>query len=87
MSAARQLTRTAPRFAAQLRTPMQRRFASTAENEFISERQHIKEHAQGTTGEYACSLSPPVAPSSLSSRCALVQLLIVPLDLWKKISL
>ncbi|KAH0497180.1 hypothetical protein TgHK011_004509 [Trichoderma gracile] len=49
MFAARQITRTAPRFAAQLRTPMQRRFASTAENEFIAERQHIKEHAKSTT--------------------------------------
>lgn len=55
MFAARQVTRNAPRFAAQLRTPMQRRFASTAENEFIAERQHIKEHAKGTTGE--CSRS------------------------------
>lgn len=64
MFAARQLTRTAPRFAAQLRTPMQRRFASTAENEFISERQHIKEHAQGTTGEYPC----PIAPCPASNR-------------------
>lgn len=78
MFAARQVTRTAPRFAAQLRTPMQRRFASSAENEFISERQHIKEHAQGTTGEYL-SLS--------SSHCTLVQLLIVHLELWKKISI
>nr|AST15019.1 cox13 [Trichoderma spinulosum]AST15028.1 cox13 [Trichoderma spinulosum] len=51
MFAARQVTRNAPRFAAQLRNPMQRRFASTAENEFIAERQHIKEHAKGTTGE------------------------------------
>jgi hypothetical protein len=55
MFAARQVTRNAPRFAAQLRTPMQRRFASTAENEFVTERQHIKEHAQGSTGE--CSKS------------------------------
>ncbi|TFB03670.1 Cytochrome c oxidase subunit 6A [Trichoderma ghanense] len=48
MFAARQATRNASRFAAQLRTPMQRRFASTAENEFITERQHIKEHAKVT---------------------------------------
>lgn len=51
MSAARQFTRTASRVSAQLRVPAQRRFASTAENEFIKERQHIKEHAKGTTGE------------------------------------
>ncbi|KAI8683266.1 hypothetical protein LRP88_04763 [Fusarium phalaenopsidis] len=49
MSAARQFTRTASRVSAQLRVPAQRRFASTAENEFIKERQHIKEHAKGTT--------------------------------------
>lgn len=52
MFAARQVTRNAPRFAAQLRTPMQRRFASTTENQFIAEREHIKEHAKGTTGEF-----------------------------------
>ncbi|KAH7309008.1 cytochrome c oxidase, subunit VIa [Stachybotrys elegans] len=46
---ARQLVRSAPRFAPRLRAPVQRRFASTAENEFIKERQHIKEHAVGTT--------------------------------------
>ncbi|KAF4984446.1 hypothetical protein FZEAL_409 [Fusarium zealandicum] len=46
---ARQFTRTASRFTAQMRVPAQRRFASTTENEFIKERQHIKEHAQGTT--------------------------------------
>jgi cytochrome c oxidase subunit 6a len=51
MNAARQATRSAPRFAAQLRNTAQRRFASTTENEFIKERQHIKDHAQGTTGE------------------------------------
>ncbi|KAM5347065.1 hypothetical protein ACJ41O_010070 [Fusarium nematophilum] len=50
MSAVRQFTRTASRFSAQLRVPAQRRLASTSvENEFIKERQHIKEHAQGTT--------------------------------------
>ncbi|KAM6535621.1 hypothetical protein FALCPG4_005173 [Fusarium falciforme] len=49
MSAVRQFTRTASRVSAQLRVPAQRRFASTAENEFIKERQHIKEHAKGTT--------------------------------------
>ncbi|KAH7175956.1 putative cytochrome c oxidase subunit VIa [Dactylonectria macrodidyma] len=50
MSAARQLARTVPRFAAQLRAPAQRRLASTStENAFIKERQHIKEHAVGTT--------------------------------------
>ncbi|CAM1501671.1 Fc.00g036550.m01.CDS01 [Cosmosporella sp. VM-42] len=49
MSAAR-LARSAPRFAAQMRAPAQRRMASSAtENEFIKERQHIKDHAKGTT--------------------------------------
>lgn len=53
MSAVRQLARTAPRFAAQLRAPAQRRLASTAtENAFVKERQHIKEHAAGTSGEW-----------------------------------
>ena len=47
--------RYAPRAAAQmraapvLRSVIQRRFAST-ENQFIKERQAIKEHAAGTTG-------------------------------------
>jgi hypothetical protein len=50
MSAVR-FTRAATRATAQLRAPLQRRFASTTENEFIKERQHIKEHAVGTTGE------------------------------------
>ena len=50
MSAVR-FTRAATRATAQLRAPLQRRFASTVENEFIKERQHIKEHAAGTTGE------------------------------------
>jgi cytochrome c oxidase subunit 6a len=50
MSAVR-FTRAATRATAQLRAPLQRRFASTTENEFIKERQHIKEHATGTTGE------------------------------------
>lgn len=49
MSAVR-FTRAATRATAQLRAPVQRRFAST-QNEFIKERQHIKEHAAGTTGE------------------------------------
>ncbi|KAK7428381.1 hypothetical protein QQZ08_005138 [Neonectria magnoliae] len=54
MSAVRQLARTAPRFVAQLRAPAQRRLASTAtENAFVKERQHIKEHAKSTTGEFA----------------------------------
>ncbi|WZH48733.1 cytochrome c oxidase subunit 6a [Fusarium acuminatum] len=48
MSAVR-FTRAATRATAQLRAPLQRRFASTTENEFIKERQHIKEHATGTT--------------------------------------
>jgi hypothetical protein len=52
MFASRLATRNASRFAAQLRAPAQRRLASTsAENEFIKERQHIKEHAKETTGE------------------------------------
>ncbi|KAI9163513.1 Cytochrome c oxidase subunit 6A [Paramyrothecium foliicola] len=51
MFASRQIARNAPRFTAQLRAPAQRRLASSAtENEFIKERQHIKEHAQGSTG-------------------------------------
>ncbi|KAK2594620.1 hypothetical protein QQS21_007657 [Conoideocrella luteorostrata] len=46
----RTVARNAWRFGAQLRAPAQRRFASTsAENEFIKERQHIKEHAKSTT--------------------------------------
>ncbi len=53
MFATRQVVRNAPRFAAQARATAQRRFASTAENEFIKERQHIKDHAKGTTGESA----------------------------------
>jgi cytochrome c oxidase subunit 6a len=52
MFASRQLTRNASRFTASLRAPAQRRFASSAtENEFIKERAHIKEHANGTTGQ------------------------------------
>lgn len=46
MSAARQTFR----FAAQMRATAQRRFASTGQNSFINERQHIKDHAVGTTG-------------------------------------
>ncbi|KAI5464375.1 putative cytochrome c oxidase subunit VIa [Mariannaea sp. PMI_226] len=50
MSAARQIARTVPRFAAQLRAPAQRRLASSAtDNAFVKEREHIKEHARGTT--------------------------------------
>ena len=41
--------RAVPRISHQLRAPAQRRFASGSSNEFINERQHIKEHAQGTT--------------------------------------
>ncbi|UZP37902.1 hypothetical protein NXS19_005718 [Fusarium pseudograminearum] len=66
MSAVR-FTRAATRATAQLRAPAQRRFAST-QNEFIKERQHIKEHAAGTTELWkkislygvAPALSPPV---------------------------
>jgi cytochrome c oxidase subunit 6a len=47
----RQVLRAAPRFAAQLRTPaVQRRLASSGDNAFIRERQHVKEHAAGSTG-------------------------------------
>lgn len=47
----RQILRAAPRFAAQLRSPVvQRRLASSGENAFIRERQHAKEHAAGSTG-------------------------------------
>lgn len=53
MLGARQFVRSAPRFSAQLRATAQRRFASSGQNEFIAERQHIKEHAQGTTGMYS----------------------------------
>ncbi|RKU41999.1 Cytochrome c oxidase subunit 6A, mitochondrial [Coniochaeta pulveracea] len=52
MNAARQTIRQAPRFAAQLRTPAQRRLASTGssgENAFVRERRAVKEHAQATT--------------------------------------
>lgn len=52
MFATRQAVRNAPRFAAQARATVQRRFVSTAENDFIKERQHIKDHAKGTTGEF-----------------------------------
>ncbi|KAH7358589.1 cytochrome c oxidase polypeptide VIa [Plectosphaerella cucumerina] len=46
----RQVLRAAPRFAAQLRTPaVQRRLASSGDNAFIRERQHVKEHAAGST--------------------------------------
>ncbi|KZZ99680.1 Cytochrome c oxidase, subunit VIa [Moelleriella libera RCEF 2490] len=42
--------RNTSRLAGQLRASAQRRFASTpAENDFIKERQHIKDHAKGTT--------------------------------------
>lgn len=46
---AQRFTRAVPRLSAQLRTPMQRRFAST-ENAFIKEREAVKEHAGATTG-------------------------------------
>ncbi|CEJ91384.1 Putative Cytochrome c oxidase subunit 6A, mitochondrial [[Torrubiella] hemipterigena] len=41
--------RNAPRFTAQMRAAAQRRFASTGQNSFVNERQHIKDHAIGTT--------------------------------------
>ena len=57
MYAARNIFRAAPRFAAQLRAPAQRRLmssshtsaASTSENAFIRERQAVKDHAGPTT--------------------------------------
>lgn len=54
MSPQRQIMRSAPRF---LRSPaVQRRFMSSpapkaGENAFVKERQAVKEHAAGTTGE------------------------------------
>lgn len=52
MFASRLAARTASRYTAQLRLPAQRRLASSsAENEFIRERQNIKEHAKGSTGQ------------------------------------
>ncbi|GAB0133106.1 hypothetical protein EsDP_00001522 [Epichloe bromicola] len=46
----RAVARNTSRLPAQLRAPTQRRFASTStENEFIKERQHIKDHAKSTT--------------------------------------
>ncbi|KAB5547056.1 cytochrome c oxidase-like protein [Coniochaeta sp. 2T2.1] len=53
MFAARSMFRQAPRLGAQLRAPVmrnvvQRRLASTGNN-FIKERQAVKEHAQGST--------------------------------------
>lgn len=56
----RQMFRLAPRFATQLRSPavrsaLQRRLASTAgksgDNAFIREREAVKAHAAGSTGE------------------------------------
>lgn len=49
MLAQRQIVRAAPRFTAQLRAQAQRRFAST-ENQFVRERQAVKEHARETVG-------------------------------------
>ncbi|KAJ4309440.1 hypothetical protein N0V84_011509 [Fusarium piperis] len=62
---ARLFTRTASRVSAQLRVPAQRRFASTAENEFIKERQHIKDHAKGTTD--GSGVIPALALSSANA--------------------
>lgn len=56
---AQRFTRAVPRLSAQLRTPMQRRFAST-ENAFIKEREAVKEHAGATTGT-SCTYLPPRA--------------------------
>lgn len=61
MFGARQFARSAPRFSAQMRTVAQRRFASSGQNEFITERQHIKEHAQGTTGMGSSATSKETA--------------------------
>ena len=58
----RQLTRLAPRLAAQIRTPaarnlVQRRMASSTgqstENEFVRERQAVQDHAAATTGKHS----------------------------------
>ncbi|KAI1203653.1 cytochrome c oxidase, subunit VIa [Nemania serpens] len=50
----RQILRATPRLTAQLRAPavrstIQRRLASTEENQFVKERRAVKEHATGTT--------------------------------------
>jgi hypothetical protein len=87
MSFQRQLLRGAPRFTAQLRSPvirsvMQRRLASSTpqagENAFVRERKAVKEHAAATTGE-----SPQTH--------ALLELaeanLDVSTELWRKISI
>ncbi|KAK4040706.1 cytochrome c oxidase, subunit VIa [Parachaetomium inaequale] len=50
MFAQRQIARAAQRFSAQARAQAQRRFAShEAENHFVRERRHVKEHASATT--------------------------------------
>lgn len=46
-------TRGAARFGAQMRATAQRRMNSSADNAFVKERTHTKEHATGTTGELA----------------------------------
>ncbi|KAF7563845.1 hypothetical protein G7046_g243 [Stylonectria norvegica] len=68
MLAARQIPRTASRFAAQLRAPAQRRLASTSvENEFVKERQHIKEHAAGSSDLWKKISLYGVAPCLLAA--------------------
>jgi cytochrome c oxidase subunit 6a len=58
MFTARQMLRqAAPRLSAQLRAPVmrnvvQRRFASSTENNFVKEREAVKEHAAGSTGMF-----------------------------------
>lgn len=70
MFATRQAIRNAPRFAAQVRAPAQRRLASSAtENEFVKERQHIKDHAVGTTGTL-----PRMPPNPVGGSIGLVKL-------------
>jgi hypothetical protein len=58
----RSMFRAVPRL---MRSPaMQRRFAST-ENQFIKEREAVKEHAAATTGAFDKSLSIPVSKGQL----------------------
>lgn len=82
MIAQRQIARAASRFTARARGQAQRRFASTeAENSFVRERRHVKEHAQATTGQPA----PPPPPSP---RCPIEGRNANPhTELWRKISL
>lgn len=82
MLGARQFARSAPRLAGQARATAQRRLASTSENQFISERQHIKEHAKGSTGTQ-------ITPTRATGDGQLdLQGMVLTFDaeLWRKIS-